>query len=186
MINLLPYVKQREIKAGRANVTVVNYILITIGGLVLLSLIVAGAYATLIISRTNAQNRVDAANQQATQYAATKQAAASYRSDLSTAKQIIDSQVNYSPLLIKIAQAVPRGVTLDALALSPTSFGQPTTISAHAQDYTQALALRDSFIKHSDLFSGVTLLTLQGSDSSSGNLPVSVSLSVTINKGALQ
>lgn len=186
MINLLPYVKQREIKAGRANVTIVNYILITIGGLVLLSLIVAGAYATLIISRTNAQNRVNAANQQTIQYAATKQAAANYRSDLSTAKQIIDSQINYSPLLIKIAQAVPQGVTLDALILSPTSFGQPMTISAHAQNYTQALALRDSLTKHSDIFSGVTLLALQGGDSSNGSSSVTVSLSVTINKGAIQ
>ena len=59
MINLLPDDKKKEIRAGRANVILLNYIIMSLVATGLVGLIVAGAYVTQGVTRANAQARVD-------------------------------------------------------------------------------------------------------------------------------
>lgn len=194
MINLLPDDKKKEIRAGRANVILLNYVIMSIGAAVLVGLIVVGAYATQSISRANAQGRVAESDQAAAKYADTKKEADEFRSNLATAKQITDKQTYYSKLLLKIASVVPQGVVLDSLELNPANFGSEATLSAHAKTYEDALQLKSTFQKSTQLFSDVHFSSIQtggGETSDTGGAadtayPVSISLSVIINKDAVK
>lgn len=185
MINLLSYEKRDEIRAGRTNVLVVNYILMTLAAGLLVSLMVGGAYVALGVARTNAQNRVADNNAEASHYAQTEQEAEQFRSNLATAKQIIDKEVNYSKLITKITQALPPGVVLDSLSLDSSLIGTPISLSAHAKDNTATIALKTSFENNHTLFSNVHFDTINYDSSGNSSYPISISISVTINKAAL-
>lgn len=185
MINLLSDEKKAEIRAGRANVIILNYIFMLLAALALLIVILVGSYITLSVTRSDAQARVAQNDSKTTQYKATEDKAKAYRNNLATAKQILDKEVVYSQLMIKIAQAVPKGVVLDQLSLDPKSIGAPITINAHARNQNDAVALKTSFEKQTSLFSDVHFEQIQFEESSNGGYPVAITLGLTINKGAL-
>ena len=186
MINLLPDDKKTEIRAGRVNVILLNYIVMSIAAACLLGLIVLGAYVTLTLSRANAQDRVNSSNVDAAKYADTQREADEFRSNLSTAKQITSNQTIYSKLLVEIAQITPSGVVLDSLDLNPSSFGSQALLSAHAKTYSDALKLKTTFQDNSGIFSDVHFSSIQTGDSTNEAYPVSISLSVIINKDAVK
>ena len=186
MINLLSDEKKTEIRAGRANVIVLNYIFMLLAAVGLLLVILVGAYVTLNVTRSDAQNRVKQNTADADQYKATENKAKAYRDNLATAKQILEKEVLYSRLMTKIAQAVPQGVVLDQLSLNSTTIGTPTTINAHAKTQSAAVALKASFEKQTSLFSDVHFEQIQFEESGGGAYPVAVTLGLTISKAALQ
>ena len=185
MINLLSDEKKAEIRAGRANVIILNYIFMLLAALALLIIVLIGAYVTLSVTRSDAQTRVTQNTSKTAEYKATEDKAKAYRDNLATAKQILDKEVVYSQLMVKIAQAVPNGVVLDQLSLDPESIGTPITLNAHARTQSDAVALKTSFEKQTTLFSDVHFEQIQFEENANGNYPVSVTLGLTINKGAL-
>lgn len=188
MINLLPDEHKQEIRAARTNVLLVRYIAILVcAGLVLGGLILS-AYIALDGTKQAASEKVAENQQRASEFLNTKTQADTFRSDLSTAKAILDGSVSFSKLIYKIADAVPHNVVLDGLTLDPTTFGSSVTLTASAKTFGDATKLRDSFLKNDQIFSNVRLQSVKGSGASSSGdaYPVKVSLSVVINKGALQ
>ena len=185
MINLLSDEKKREIKAGRANTIILSYIFMTLAAFVLLGLLSAGVYVTLNVTRSDAQRRVSSNQSDIAKYQTTQNEASTFRSNLSTAKQILDKEVIYSALILKITKAVPPGVVLNNLSLSPDTVGKPTTIKANAKNYDAALALKSSFESQPDLFTDVHFEDITSQDSENA-YPISVTLALTISKAALQ
>ncbi len=190
MINLLSDEKKSEIRAGRLNVILLRFITITGGGMVLLAFIVIGAYITLRYTHDQVESRMKQNSADEIAYESTKTQAQEYRNNLATAKQILDQGTNYSSLVLKIARAVPSGVVLDSLTLNSTTIGQPMTLGAHAKSINAAKSLKKSFSDRPDLFSNVSFDQINnGSDDSSSSkdgYPVSITLSLVINKSSLQ
>ena len=184
MINLLPPQQKKQIKAGRANVILLRYIGILSSGVILLAILLSGTFLVLNMSRANTQDRVDVTNEKIAQYSATKTAAEQFRSDLATAKTILDKEVTYSKLIYKLADAVPSGVVLDSLDLNSKTLGAQTTLSAETKSYEDAIRLKTSFEQNKDLFSDVHFVSVTGGGS--GTYPVKASLSVVIKKDALK
>lgn len=185
MINLLPDEHKQEIRAGRTNVVLVRYIAILICAALVLSGLSVGTYLTLNSTKANADVKVAQNQARVNQFQATKVQADSFRADLATAKGILDSNVSFSKLIYKIADTVPRNVVLSDLNLDPNTFGSSVTMTANAKSFNDAAKLKDSFIKNDQIFSNVRLQTIR-SETSGEAYPVKVSLSVVINKGALQ
>ncbi|MES2876518.1 MAG: PilN domain-containing protein [Patescibacteria group bacterium] len=189
MINLLPYENKAEIRAGRMNILLVRYIAILVcAGLVLGGLVV-GSYVVLNNTRSSAQVKVVENQQRVSAYQTTKSQADSFRTDLTTAKTILDSSVSFSKLIYKIAAIVPSGVILDGLTLDPQTFGSSVNLTASAKSFDDASKLRDAFIKNDQIFTNVQLQSIRSSDSGESTTeayPVKVSLTVVINKGATQ
>lgn len=186
MINLLPYDQKAAIRAGRVNVILANYIIIALVAIALVAGIVVFAYVSLIVSRNNAQSRVDDNSKEVQSYGSTKTDADAFRSNLAIAKQILDKGTNYSTLLLAIAKNVPSGVVLDSLSIDQKTLGTPLTINAHARNKDAVLALKDQLASQTDLFSNVQLQVITFEDKPADPAhPVAVSILVTINKGAL-
>lgn len=185
MINLLPDEHKNQIRAGRTNVLLLRYIGMLVSAIVVLSGLVVGSYVVLNTSRESALAKVSDNNQQVTEYTKIRDEAEQFRSDLATAKTIMDNEVTYSKLIYKIADVVPSGVVLDSLELDSAKLGSSATMSASAKTYNDAVALKNAFIKDENLFSDVSFETLSYTDEGGGSYPIKVSLSVTIRKEAL-
>lgn len=191
MINLLPETHKSDIQAARANVLLVRYIAILGAALVVLGGIVTAAYVVLENRKVSAQDLLDANTTRTAKYQPVRAEADSLRTSIASAKSILDQKVSYTKLIYKIADSTPNGVILDTLELDPTTFGNTTMIiNATAKTVEAAQKLRDDFSSttNSGLFSDVKLLTLESGadDGTGGDYPVKVSVSVMINKGALQ
>lgn len=187
MINLLSDDKKAEIRAGRVNVVIVNYIIMLFIAMLVLAAVVGGTFVTITISHANAASRVEDNNQTAMQYQDDEQAAKQYRENLTTAKQILDKEINYSSLIYKISNTIPSRVVLGELSLDAATIGQPATITAHAKNRRDALRLKTSFEKETDLFSNVYLVQIEQAETPTvRGYPYNITMALTVNKGALQ
>jgi hypothetical protein len=187
VINLLPDERKKEIRAGRANVLLLRYIVITLTAVVLLGGLLVGSYVVLDGAKQGAQLKVSENQARVSAYNDVRSQADSFRADLATAKSVLDNDISYTKLIYKIANKVPHNVVLNDLTLDPASFGTALTMNASAKTFDDAGKLRDSFINSGEIFTNVQLKSLSsGDDSSSGSYPVNVTLSVVINKGALR
>lgn len=190
MINLLPPDNKKDIRAGYANVIIVRYIVLVLVAFGVLAGIVGVAYVTQANLRVTAQERVDNAAENTGAYETTKQEAETFRTNLATAKQILDKELKYSELIIAIAKALPDNVYLDTLSLDAETLGEPVSLTASAKTIKDAQKLKASFEQNSDLFSDVHYESIapqaqSGEDRSSSAYPIKVSISVTIKKDAL-
>lgn len=188
MINLLPNDNKAEIRAGRLNAILLNYILMTILAIALLAVLLALAYVTLTPARLAAQNRVAENEATIAKFDNVKAAATTYRSDLATAKQILDKSIDYSKLILKVAHDIPEGAALSTLSLDAKTVGQPTTLTVYAKDSATVLAIKRSFETDTKLFSDVSFQQIMLNETPTPSLPYqySVVINVTIAKEALQ
>lgn len=197
MINLLPDNDKREIRAARSNVMLLryNFLLFGVAAFILVSGLIV--YALLSNSKNAAEVATEANTSRAAQYATTRTQADEYRKNLSTAQQILDNEVIYTDLVFEITKLLPTGVILNNLDLDAKEFGTATLISASVKDFTAVEALKQSFEK-SAIMSDVHFQTItntavsaangqaQGSSAQNSAYPISVSISVTLNKVAKQ
>jgi Tfp pilus assembly protein PilN len=183
MINLLPDDFKKELRASRTNVTLLNYLIILAVGVIFLAVLFVGVYYVLTNTKSDAQSIIKQNNSKTSALASTEQQALSLRASLSTAKVILDQEVDYSKVVTGIAQVMPAGTVLASLSLSSTTFGTPIILQANAKSIDDALALKDSFSK-SSLFSNVSIQTLTSTGGTASGYSTSVSLGLTINKSA--
>ncbi|MDB5167169.1 MAG: Fimbrial assembly family protein [Candidatus Saccharibacteria bacterium] len=181
MINLLSEESKKELRAARSNVTLLNYMLILGLGVIFLAIISGGVYFVLLGTQSDAQNLISASQAKSSAYSSVEAQGSSLRASLTSAKTILDQEVLYTKVLTNIAGAMPTGVILDSLNLNPTLFGTPVTLQFYTKTTKQALALKDS-LATSPMFSNISFLSLSSSGSQSVDYPISVSLSLSINK----
>ena len=184
MINLLPYEEKRQIRAGQTNTILLRYIIMLVVALLFLTGVFGMYYRSLTQIQTDAQQLIDTNQQKASAYNTARQQATALTASLSSAQTVLSQQVCYSNILTAIGAATPSGVILTALALSPTTLGTPTTITAYATSSATALALQTAYKNATALFTGVTLSQLSTAGSSVSGYPVTITLNLTINKAA--
>ena len=183
MINLLSEESKKELRAARTNVTLLNYMLVLFMGVIFLAIISAGVYVVLSNTQSDAQSLIKASQAKSSSYAQVEAQGSSLRAELTSAKTILYQETLYTNVLTNIATAMPAGVILDSLNLNPSVFGTPVTLQFYTKTTQQALSLKTS-LGSSPMFSSITFLSLSStSGSASTNYPVSVSLSLVINKG---
>lgn len=186
MINLLPLEEKRQIKAARTNVLLLRYALLTVGVMAITGLMVGGGFVIMSTSKANAEREIAENASKASSYSTVQTQAEAFRTNLSTAKTILDKEVNYTQVVIAIAQALPPNVVLDNLDLDATTFGTPFVMSAKAKSYEDGLGLKKA-LENSSIFSNVSLQGMTNAASGdAGGYPVSVQMNVTINKQVIK
>jgi Tfp pilus assembly protein PilN len=184
VINLLPHEEQRQLRAARTNVLLFRYNLLLLGAVAFLIIAVSTTYIYLTNTKDLAQLNITQNNDKSSSFIPIKNQADQFRTNLATAKQILDREVTYTKVVLAIAKVLPSGVVLENLNLDSQTFGTATTLVAHAKDYSRALALKESF-QTSNLFSDVHFESIATGDSTSNaDYPVTVNLNVTITKDA--
>jgi Tfp pilus assembly protein PilN len=185
MINLLPDDYKKELRAARTNVMLFRYNIMTLAAIGFLVLSCGIFYVILTENKRSAEESNSANIAKANSYQDTKKQADEYRTNLLTAKQILANEVNYTDVIFGVTQLLPTGVVLDNLNLNSKDFGNQTIIAAHAKSYEAATKLKQNF-ENSKLFSNVYFQTINNSagDSTNKDYPISVNVSVKINKVA--
>lgn len=181
MINLLPDDYKKELRAARANVVLLRYNLFTLIAVAFLVISCALIYVLVSESKRSAEEANSANVAKASSYASTKKEAEEYRKNLATTKKILDNEVNYTDVIFAITSLLPKGVVLDSVNLNASDFGNQTNFSAHAKSYEAAAQLKENF-QNSKLFTNVFFQTINTAESGSDPYPISVNISVKINK----
>ena len=107
MMNLLPAGQKRDIRAGRANVLLARYSILTLVALIMLVVVMAIAWLLLNNIRQAAQAEIDASDQSSLLLAKDVQAVKEFKSNLAVAKQILDQEVDYSAIILRYASVIP-------------------------------------------------------------------------------
>ncbi|HTK39899.1 MAG TPA: hypothetical protein VL362_03465 [Patescibacteria group bacterium] len=185
MINLLPVEQKRDIRAARANLLLTRYVLLTLGALMVLFVIMAIAWMILNNIRQDAQAKIDASAASSAEMAKDVAAVKDFQTNLSTAKQILGKEVNYSQIILRYAGAIPGSAIIDHIDLDPSIVGTPSTFTAKVRSAQDALALKDSLNK-SPYFDNVHFTEIQHNTDAADGLNYTVTVDVTINKTLLQ
>lgn len=184
MINLLPTREKREILAGRSNRLLLRYTILL--SIVTVAVLLAFVFVWLYLENTRSVNQAKISQNEASskQLLSKQQAITSFRSNLQTAKSILDKQVNYSAITLRVASTIPSGVVIDQLTLDPATFGTPTKLSARAKSETAALQLKES-LTNSPYYSNAHFDTLSRASDESG-YPYQVTMTVTLTQELLK
>lgn len=181
MINLLPDDYKKELRAARANVVLLRYnifTLIAVGFLVLSCVVI---YLLINENKRTAEEANIANVAKASSYASTRSQAEEYRKNLAITKQILNNEVNYTDVIFAITSLLPSGVVLDGVNLNASDFGNQTNFAAHAKNYDAVAKLKQNF-QNSKLFTNVFFQTINAAETGSDAYPISVNISVKINK----
>lgn len=184
MINLLPVDEKRQLRAARSNTLLIRYNFFLLGVVAFLGIATTITYVYLTTAKANAEQTITESRAKVGNFAAVQAQADTFRSNLTTAKQILDQEVAYTKVILEIAQLLPSGVVLKQLNLDAKTFGTETVLAAHAKSYDNAIALKEAFEK-STIFSNVHFQSINTGDSAqSAGYPITVNLYVTIKKDA--
>lgn len=178
MINLLPPEQKRQIRARQSNSLLLRYCILTLVLALLLFAMSGGVYMMMLGSKKNAEKTIEQNSQKSIAYKKVREDALKFTNDLATVKAILDKEVSYSNIAIKIAQTLPPDVVLQSLQLNYRSFGQPTTLNALGKSHGDSVRLKTALEK-SELFSDVHIQSTAIQDSEQ-SYPFVFSVSVTI------
>lgn len=182
MINLLPYDVKHQLKAAKANVALLRYSLIVCASIIFLTAICFGIYVLLNTTKSDAQNSVSETQvQNEGSLSSIESQANTIRSNLTQSKAILDRDLRYSNVLMRLAAALPSGVVLDDITLDSDSFNTPLDLELHAKNNDAAVEVKQRF-QNSPYFSGFNLRGL--SQSGTSEYPVIINITITINRSA--
>lgn len=179
MINLLPQVQQKEIRAGYSNTLLLRYIILLICALAFLGISIGITYISLNQAAQQADTTKRENEEKATNYLETQAAVAKLQSDLASAKSLFDNEVSYSKVITRLSSLFPSGTAVDSLQFDSGSFSQPMTLSVQVRDQAAAEALQQNF-SSSPYVSGASLGKISTNNSS--RYPYTVELLFTLNK----
>lgn len=184
MINLLPDNTKMQLKAARANVILLRYMIIMIFAAAFIVLIFAGSYFLLTLSKTSSEQLIAANDTKAQQFSSTQAEMASLSDNLAGAKNVLDQQVSYSSFLRLLGQVMPSGTVIDSITLNDSTWGgSPVELKIYAISTAATVSLREQF-QRNPTFSNVNIDSISEADGISG-YPVSATLSLNVNRTAL-
>lgn len=179
MINLLPPDAKKQLAASRANRLLLRYLLLFIMLAVIMVVVIGFAYLYLDNMKHSYQRTIDENTANAHHMGDSQQQVAEFRANLSAAKQILDKQVNYSRMALRIANVMPRGVVLDDLTLDKTTVGAPSKLNARVANKRAAQQLKDALDASPRYFSGAHYDTITRAEDDA-QYPFAVVMTVTI------
>lgn len=190
MINLMPPDDRRQLAAARTNTLLLRYAILIIPVIAFLCLEMTAMYVVISTSKSHDEETIRENEQKTVAYADVKKQAESFRSNLSTARYILDKQIPYTTLMLALANNLPQGAVLDKLSIDPTTFGTPTTLTIKTDTYDKSIQIKTTLqnikINNVSLFSTVSFqsVTTQ-STSQSQTYPVTAIYNVIYSKGVL-
>ncbi|MGB4762410.1 MAG: hypothetical protein WBP12_03595 [Candidatus Saccharimonas sp.] len=191
MINLLSPQDRKELAAARTNTLLLRYV--TLLGMFIGILVLEIGAVYVLISNDKARNEAVIAENalKTAEYEPTRQQAASFRTNLATAKYILDKQVPYTELILILANNLPEGSVFDSIALNPTTFGTPTSLNVRTTSYQKSIDVKNALqaIKIGDkpLFSSVAFSSVTRSeDDKDKDYPYTTAYTVAYTKDILK
>lgn len=183
MINLLSPGDKKILRAARRNTIWSRYTFIIVAFLIAVNIVLA-LLLFLIQTQARSYEARIASNQEVSdnQYSDTKTKAAAFRKDLTTAKAILDSETNYSSIIVNIARTIPSGCIMSTLTLNSQSFNLPQALNFRCKSSGDILRLKSALEKNTTLFDKVNIISTTSSAQPVDPYNVSISMSVVLKK----
>ncbi|HEX7483867.1 MAG TPA: hypothetical protein VF281_01815 [Candidatus Saccharimonadales bacterium] len=180
MINLLPPDERRQLAASRTNTLLLRYNFFMLGALGFIGLAIGVTYVYLTNTQAAAEQKIAENESSVSNYKEVQAQETAFKSNLATAKQILNKEIVYSKAILSIANMLPAGVVMQSLNLNAQTFGTQTSLIFQTKTVDDTLALKGIF-ERSSLFTNVHFENIS-TTTGSPEYPVSVTLNVTINK----
>ena len=182
IINLLPPEEKRELSAAKLNVVLVQLLVVTIGGA--LVLITCGFIILKSLDNYSiiAQEHLDYNNSRTDSLGQVVNQTNKLRSNLALDKTIFSQGISYSNILINLAKSLPSNTVLDGLTLDSSSFNKLLTLTIKTKDYSGVSNLK-STLQSSNYFSKVNFESI--SNDGGVKYPIQITLSLVLN-GAIK
>lgn len=184
MINLLPPDVKKQLRAANINLALVRYIFFLVAGIIFL-LFATGVSYMLLNNIHDNEEASNAQNNNSSAYNEEKQKLDTMINDMTAAKTILSSQVSYSKIISDLGLATPKGVVIDSLNLDTANIASAITLKAHAKSEGEVASLRTQ-LSTSPIVLRSDVQTTAELHPNNTTYPISVSISLTLNKGALQ
>lgn len=156
MINLLPTENLRSLRASKRNVLLGRYIVLLIMAMILMVGIFVFMSITLEESkRVTVQAKIENEKRVAS-YKDTKAHGETLNKSLIQVKNILSQRVDYSKVLVRIAQTLPDNVSIQSIQLESKLFEGTKTIQINAPNLNSVVATKAAFEK-SKLFKTVKI-----------------------------
>lgn len=190
IINLLPPEQKKEIRAGRANLLLLRYCVLT--GVVVTVLCLAIALGYLYLSNTKNLNeaRIAENNLKSKEFANVEAESKQFKSNLTIARRLLDKKVTYAKVYVKLSNTMPEGTALESFMLDPTLAGQRALLSARVKTPDHAIQVRKKLID-TGLFKEVPFATLKldqqkNAEGKASDYPYLASYNLIYTKEAIQ
>ena len=180
MINLLPTEERRQLAASRTNSLLLRYNIFMIGVLAFIGLAIGVTFVYLSNTQATAEHQIAENQARVSSYNDIQQQETSFKTNLTTARQILDKEVVYTKAILTIANMIPSGVVLQSLKLDAQTFGTETVLTFQAKTVDDTLALKKAF-ENSKVFLNPHFQDINTSGGQ-GDHPVTVNMNVTIDK----
>ena len=144
MINLLPAEAKRELSAGRANRLLLRYLMLFLVLAVVMLAILLGARLILDNTKKEAEAKKESIAREARDLAPAQAKVSEFKADLATAKKIFDKQINYSWVILRLAEIVPSGTVVSQVTFDPSSLGSPTKLNVEARSIASLTQFKDN------------------------------------------
>lgn len=158
MINLLPSENRKQLAASKQNGDILRSIFVVIGSMGVLVAMFIVIYVALINSEKLANQTYNDNQTRITEYKEVEADATKLLKDLNKAQQVLALRVNYSNVLIKIAQVLPsKDITISSIQLDSKLFNdQAKSLTINAKSPDQVIETKNAFEK-SGLFKSVKI-----------------------------
>lgn len=184
MINVLPPSEKRELTASRTNSLLLRYTFLMAAFVVLVTLEMIGVYFILEGSKLSYQRTIDENQRAVSSQSAVESQATEFKTNLATAKTILDRQVHYTSIIKTISDLVPAGVIIDTLTVDPATFDTPTTLDIQVKSYNDAITFKNKLDK-SGKFTNVSFKNITLKSSSNEAYKYTATLNLTFSKELL-
>lgn len=183
MINLLPYDTKKQIKAARTNTTLIKYLFISIFAIAFIILSSLMVYVLLINSQPKTTTTANASQTSESEYSTLKSQLDNMYLSFSSTKPILQQQISTSEIIIGIGANLPPNVVLGDLSINSSKIGIPISLSAKAKSSSDVAKIKESLQK-SSMFTNISLQSEKTNSNDTSGYPVSVTINLTINRGA--
>ena len=189
MINLMPSNDRRQLTAARTNTLLLRYVILMGVFAALLVMELVAVYFIVSIGRANNEQTIRENETKTAQYNDVKQQATLFRSNLATAKYILDKQVPYTALMLALANNLPEGAIMDKLSIDPSTFDTSTTLGIKTISYDRSVqvknALQNTKVKNIPIFSSVSFQSVSLDDKDTSGYPYIAVYNVVYSKKVL-
>lgn len=186
----MPPQERKELAAARTNTLLLRYVALLGAFIGILVLEIGVVYVVMSTDKSRNETTIAENVAKTAEYEPIRRQAETFRSNLSTAKYILDKRIPYTTLILTLANNLPQGSAVDSLSLNPQSFGTPTTISVKATSYQKTIdvktALQNVKINDKPMFTAVSFSSLTEAEQATDAYRYTATFDVTYSKAVLQ
>lgn len=165
MINLLPPARLTDLRIAHSNTVFRRYIELTAIAMVILGVVLGGAYTLLKSQQQDTQRTLDLSQQKIQKLEPVQKQAEQLSLTVNTIAGLSSRSVKFSDMLTQITKVLPQGSVLKGLQFSIEDLKSPLVISADVTDDQKAAVLRNN-LASSPLFSKVEIQSIVENDTS--------------------